>query len=70
MVQQWRDRIQGDTYMILFSWRRHWEEVKKLEEDLLFEEETFLENLASDVVLLGFQEINRRAAFQPWDPGW
>lgn len=55
----WWDSIQGDASMFLLSWLRPWEEVKKLEEDLLFEEETFLKNLASNFVLLSFQEINR-----------
>lgn len=31
------------TLLFLLSWLRPWEEVKKLEEDLLFKEETFLE---------------------------
>lgn len=59
VVQQRRDRIQGDTFMFLLSWLRPWEEVKKLEEDLLCGAETFLENLASTFVLRGFREINR-----------
>lgn len=42
VVQQRRDRIQGDTFMFLLSWLRPWEEVKKPEEDLLCREETFL----------------------------
>ena len=44
--------------MFLLSWLRPWEEVKKLE-DLLFEAETFLKNLASNFVSISFQEINR-----------
>ena len=56
--------------MFLLSWLRPWEEVKKLEEDLLSEEETFLKNLASNFVLRSFQEINSQAALQPLELGW
>lgn len=56
------DRIQGDAFMFLLSWLRPWKEVKRLEEDLLFKEETFLKNLASNFLLLSFQEINSQAA--------
>lgn len=56
--------------MFLLSSLRPWEEVRKPEEDLLLKEETFLENLAHNFFLLGFQEINSQAAFQPQDLGW
>lgn len=56
--------------MFLLSWLRPWEEVKKLEKGLLLKEESFLENFASHFVLLGFQEINSQAAFQPQKLGW